>query len=296
MKFIYLFLLAFLLPHLSYSAYISDFSPISHWTCDETSGVRYDSNTTNANDLTDNNTVLYDTGLKGNACDFERDNSESLTRNSPTNMPTGSTTWTMNLWHKAESIPGNDDVWALFGWGAESTKAQALMSHLNLSNTRYFDVDLYGARQYIPWVPSTGTWYMLTIKHDPPTFTYYVDGVSLGTDTDTINLNPSEISVGRNMIGTANTQSSDGLIDEISVFPTALTGTDITTLYNSGVPLSYVSTTSTSSPTSTTSSSSIGISADLEQSLILGALSMFGFFLFFIIAVVAYGTIWTIRH
>lgn len=50
---------------------------IAYWSCEETSGVRYDE-TANDNDLTDNNSVLYGTGIIGNACDFERGTSEYL--------------------------------------------------------------------------------------------------------------------------------------------------------------------------------------------------------------------------
>ena len=41
---------------------------VSYWALDETSGTRYDSH--GSNDLTDNNTVGYTTGVQGNAADF----------------------------------------------------------------------------------------------------------------------------------------------------------------------------------------------------------------------------------
>jgi hypothetical protein len=53
---------------------------VSYWKLDEESGTRYDSvNYPSGNNLSDNNTVGYDTGINGNAASFVAGNNETLT-------------------------------------------------------------------------------------------------------------------------------------------------------------------------------------------------------------------------
>jgi hypothetical protein len=118
-----IFLLLFLLlPLQSHSAVITDYSPISHWSLDETSGVRYDSSTT-SNDLSDNNTVLYATGKLDNAGDFELSNSEwlSITDASQTSLEP-STAFSVSGWYKFESIlPNTNDQMEMFSKVAQGS-------------------------------------------------------------------------------------------------------------------------------------------------------------------------------
>ena len=53
---------------------ISDLDHYSHYNLDEESGVRYDSSTSSAHDLSDINTVGYTTGVLGNAASFNGTN------------------------------------------------------------------------------------------------------------------------------------------------------------------------------------------------------------------------------
>lgn len=66
---------------------------------DETSGVRYDESS-NGYDLTDNNTVGYDTGVASNAAFLQSANTEYLSYTTPTGVPTGSAARTYCAWYK----------------------------------------------------------------------------------------------------------------------------------------------------------------------------------------------------
>lgn len=54
---------------------------VAWWSLDETSGTRVNAHNPGTYDLTDNNTVGYDTGVVGNAASFVGANSEFLSRN-----------------------------------------------------------------------------------------------------------------------------------------------------------------------------------------------------------------------
>jgi len=246
---------------------LSDYNPISHWLCDETSGVRYDSNTTNTNDLTDNNTVLYAASLKNNACDFETTNSESLsiTDASHTSLDF-STTFSVSAWIRLES----DTSGAIISKEADTNASTRGYMFAYSGNDLYALVgngsgsfDYYETTANI--IPSTNgsTWYHVVLTTDvgnpsASTFKFYVDGVDkgsgtavLGNNITTINNNGIDFNIGSKNTGTQS--NFDGLIDEVSVFSTVLSQSEVIALYNSGTPLDYTST-GTSTATSTASS------------------------------------------
>lgn len=72
---------------------------VSYWSLDEESGTRVDS--VGSADLTDNNTVLYDTGVNGNAASFVGINAEELTLDDTDSVQPGSSGMTWAFWLKA---------------------------------------------------------------------------------------------------------------------------------------------------------------------------------------------------
>jgi len=244
-------LIAVLLPKLSLAVSIEDFNPVSHWTCNEASGTRFDSNTVTAYNLTDNNTVSSATGLLDNACDFESTNNEYLSKNTVTLFPLTTDQRTVSAWINMESLPGTDDLRAIVGYGKAVTNQEFTFALLNLSGTKYLDLDYYGGRKYVTWSFDTATWYHVAITYSNPLITYYVNGSSIGTQTfASMDTTDDVFYIAR---GIGGNFYFDGLMDEITIFDYALSSTEITTLYNSGIPLDYdsVSPTPTSTATST---------------------------------------------
>jgi len=278
------------LPNLSSAAYISDYTPTSHWSCDETSGVRYDSNTTNSNDLTDNNTVSYAAGLLSNACDFESSNSEylSITDASQQNLDYNSS-FTISVWLKPESLPSNDVAMGLFDKYVVDSAGYIAY----LENYSGYFTDIGYSNGSINWRRhtyslSSGNWYhyvFVIVPSATGTDTkVYVNGTAQsqsytsGTQTSISNGN-ADFKIGHSPAkhNAASVVFYDGLMDEISLFPTALSSGDVTTLYNSGTPLAYSS--GGDPPATSTASSTTSV---LDDSDILFMLAVIIFFLAFI--------------
>jgi len=286
----YLFLLL-LLPNLSLATSISDFNPISHWTCDEVSGVRYDSVTANSNDLTDNNTVGYAAGLLSNACDFERDTSEylSITDGSQTSLDHADDDYSVSFWIKYESLPpSQDNAYIIYDKmeNASGRKGYALQLQMYPTNTyNYFA--LYGNADN-NWdsgavSPVIGTWYHVVVTVSLGTTVFYINGSTI-TQTDFATSNQiadsgADFKIGQKTYQTLASQeyTFDGLIDEFTMFGQVLTSGEVTTLYNSGTPLPYESTGTTS-----TSSSATSTSSTLEDDNIVFMLGIIVFFLAFL--------------
>jgi len=245
-----------LLPTFAHSAGVSDFSPVSHWTCDETSGVRYDS-TTNNNDLTDNNTVLYQAGLLGNACDFESTNAEYLSITDAAQTGLEPSNYTISLWALVESYVG----YGLFT--KEQTAVSGDMSYslaYDASSPYYFrtKTQISGTNRQVSTteVISPSSWKHFVATYDGTMLRTYVNGVPNASSSypGSVTYGSTNIHVGYWGYGGLY---YDGLIDEISFFNTALSDADISTLYNSGTPLPYDAPPDPPAPTATTSSSTV---------------------------------------
>jgi len=292
-----LLILSIFLPLSTYGAGISDFSPVSHWDCDETSGVRYDANLTNTNDLTDNNTVLYQAGSLSNACDFERSNSEylSITDGNQLGLDV-STNATFSFWINIETLPSTGQIYPMVSKiGTANNESYSLYLY-NDSGTH--KIAMIGAGDGIyggpgtywltNWTPTVATWYHIAFTYDASIdkTTWYINGSSYASSTTAYTENLFYNGASPFQIGADvgwNNAYFDGLIDEISVFSATLTASEISTLYNSGTPLPYTDTTplaSTSTATSTVNMSDTNF-----------MLAVIIFFLMFIFLGLAFSTV-----
>ena len=265
-------LLILLLSPLNFAfatAGIQDFAPVSHWDCDETSGVRYDANLTNTNDLTDNNTVLYSSSLRSNACDFERSNSEylSITDASQAGLDVGSNA-SFSFWINLESLPSSGQIYTILSKITTVNNESYVLYFTNSAGT--YQLGLQGSEDgtyggagtywFTNWTPTSATWYHLvfTLEGTTDKTTWYVNGSQLVQSTTAYTVGSFYNGTSPFTIGADvgwNTGYFDGLIDEVSVFPSVLTADNVTTLYNNGTPLNYEH--STTTPTATTSLSEI---------------------------------------
>lgn len=75
----------------------------------------------------------------------------------------------------------------------------------------------------------SGQWGHVVISSDGTTMSYYFNGVLKGTDP---NVDPQNMT----LIGGRATFYHDSLLDEVALFNSALSGSDVTAIYNSGVP------------------------------------------------------------
>jgi len=167
--FLLLLLISSLLPSITLAISISDLNPISHWTCDEVSGTRFDSDITNSNDLTDNNTVLSATGLLNNACDFESTNNEFLTITDANqlNLDLTSSGYSISFWLNPESLGTGYTLLNKFTSGPAGYRIFTDSS--NRLNTYWWNTsgDETGIRANSDSFSGTGTWVHFVISVDP---------------------------------------------------------------------------------------------------------------------------------
>lgn len=258
-----------LVPLTGNATIVSD-DVISWWDCEETSGVRYDSNTTNSNDLTDNNTVGYSTGIVGNGCDFEKDNSESLSISDANQSGLDITgDHTISVWVKPETACPNFDMPILGKYaGSGDQRGYLIGCDPNSINLYHSSLGTDPSTQFAFITNTLGvaTWHHIVYTYTAgasEVITLYEDAISIGSDdtyAQSIFNNSAAFYIGYN--ADVSQTYFDGLIDEIVIFDRVLTTDEIDDLYNAGSGVTYddlftTSTTSTSTATTTTSTTDV---------------------------------------
>lgn len=238
-------------------------SMVSWWELNETSGTRNDSHGTNH--LTDNNTVLYATGVQGNGADFEDANSEYL------NIADGSQSGldltgdrSFSLWVKPETTPtGGAGMAFFYKWAA--SQQQYGMIYVDVAGTkkiRFIGYQTCGGSNinydFTTGALSTSAMTHVVLRFDAVghasgdgTAELWINGVSQGTVTS------ASFTGGQNCTGTFSLSSLgsgiqwywDGIMDEVGVWSKWLSDAEISELYNSGAGLTYAGTAGTVSVT-----------------------------------------------
>jgi hypothetical protein len=224
---------------------------ISYWSLEEESGARIDAH--GSNDLADNNTVLFTTGVVGNCADFELDTSEyllSADRWDTMGFPVGHNALSIALWVRMEAKPGSDatpfsaynttdsDRVCQIRWDQGTDRFEfQVSSDGGTVNDANVSAATFGA-------PSTATWYYINCYHNPDTNLIGIQVNNGGWDTaalvggihDPINA-ATKLTLGR------RTEAAgfywDGEIDETGIWGGLLSPTEWTHLYNGGNGRAY---------------------------------------------------------
>jgi len=225
---------------------VSELNPVSHWTCDETSGVRYDSEATTSNDLADINTVGSAVGLLGNACDFESSSSEYLAITDASQIglePSGS--FSISTWIKQESLPSANTLRAIIGKTQLNNSSSWSLNVYNNAGTQSVDFDARKsssepAELLAPGAPSVSTWYNIVARFVSASYMQIWVNNTLVGSMSTVRTNPANNSMDVRL-GATNAPGNyfDGLIDETTFFNYAISTATISLIYNSGIPLPY---------------------------------------------------------
>lgn len=255
------------------------------WSCDEESGTRADSGQY-SNDLTDNNTVLYNTGKVSNACDIETSNSEylSITDASQTGLDL-STQASIVFWFNPEADTSADMFIAK--WSETGNYRSYAIGVNPGSNLLYWYSDDNGSAPGYSTSDSVtinaSTWYHIAVTYDAGTVKFYVDGAqTAGGDKSVTNtsLYNGGAAFGVNYINLA-AGSLDGLIDELVVTDTVLSLTEIQELYASGNGIGYADYFGTGTgTTSTTTESTSTVNVDELKWVVELYLALFMFLIF----------------
>jgi hypothetical protein len=226
---------------------------VSYWKMDEASGNRADSH--GSNTLVDNDTVGSDTGKIGTyAANFVATNTEwlEIADASQTGLDFNGSSFSFSLWVYHTSQPASGDEHLYFSKWHASTPAYFCSYHNNGGVPR-FQLQCYDTgtpTENIAFLSpnqtlSNNTWYHIVVTFDPAstgTATFYVNGVSIGSDDNASWSGTMNNSAGGFAIGALTGGGSrymDGRIDEVGVWNRVLTADEVTSLYNSGNGLAY---------------------------------------------------------
>jgi hypothetical protein len=201
----------------------------------ETSGTRYDY-TANHHNLTDYNTVGYDTGIIGNAASLELDNSEALYLSS-SDFNTGDNYYYFGAWVKLSTASGNHTVAAK--WGSDTTN-QSWLLIVELGVPTIYLRDPANANTittYSSTTLSTGAWYYLEWWYDPESNLVYLN-VNNGTPASISLSGGSQTTTNEFSLGAHSAHAIDlydGLIDSALIYKGFVpSSNERDFLYNSG--------------------------------------------------------------
>lgn len=206
---------------------------VSYWKLDEQSGNRADS--IGSNTLTDNNTVLYDTGKVGNAADFEATNSEylSITDASQSGLNFTGTEVFLSAWIKPESLvtagivnkslnTGNQRSYALY-----STVTTGIVQFLVSSDGSATSNSVSTSAL------SNGVWTHTSGTYDGSFTKIYFNAVNEDSDAFTSAIYDSTADVRVGCLNDALYQ--DGLIDEVIIAQRYFRPEEIKAVYLKGL-------------------------------------------------------------
>ena len=225
---------------------------VSCWELDESStGVgavtRVDANTTNSNDLTDNNTTASAAGKISNGADFESTNSEYLNITDANQVGldiTGDLSFA--TWVYLESDFSANGGAMMYKWGSGSASYGLVYTDISTVNKIRFQGYVDGSNNIpLDWTYTlnTATWYHIVFRLDVighasgnGTGELFINGTSQGTVTNTslTSLFNGTGAFSLSSLGSGVQWYWDGLEDISEIYNRLLTNAEITALYNSG--------------------------------------------------------------
>lgn len=217
---------------------------ISYWRMNEPSGVRYDAYGTN--NLADNASVLYGTGIQGSAADFEVGNSEFLNIADNATLSFGDEDFTIAGWFNIESIGA--DRWMISKDDAGDSEREYLLGYQHASTRFAFAVsgngtDITVELADVLGAPNVATWYFIVAWHDATANTINIQvnngTADSGAHTTGCNDNVTQFVIGGRTNSGAIASPFDGLIDEVGMWNRVLTADEKTELYNAGNGTTY---------------------------------------------------------
>jgi len=256
-KFIKIFLLlCFLVPGISLASSVSeDLSTdlAGYWTLDETSGDAMDSSPNNANfEQGGIGNVNYVPGILNNAGEFLNTypNADNLFLQSGTFADMTAFTW--SFWvHSSYSSGTSGTDSGIVSLGNWSTEGQLqVMIRESTSDNGILHVSAYNPTDPDEALSNNdqlfdGQWHHIVITYDVTDLEIeiYIDGVIDHTESytylPTVTYSSDNTYMGSWLIGSNYRGMIDGLIDEVGFWSYKLSPSEVTLLWNSGVPLPY---------------------------------------------------------
>lgn len=191
---------------------------VACWDFDEESGTRYDS--VSDNDLTENNTVGYVSGVIGNAAKILSANSESMYRDDNDALSLDNRNWTLSFWVYIDT-DGSSYYLGKYG--------PIAYLYINTDYQIYYGV----TAQTVSVAGSIDAWHLITTTYDQDVLTLYVDTTSSTLDFETaITADSGALYFGKRRSSDSTTH--DVYFDVTAKWDRVLTSDEIAELYNSG--------------------------------------------------------------
>lgn len=231
----------------SYSSSTLMIDLVGHWKLNEETGTRYDSHWDN--DLTETNSVGFDTGKLGNAASFVSSANEYLSINDNEHLNLDGQSFTISCWVKFDALTNTDaEDWVGFlGKGNDFGLNQFTLSlayRPTLQRIQFGFADNAGnsssATANTFGVISTGVWYFVLATYNASNQAVSIsvnDVENTATSPYVIFDNEYPFNIGRMM---ANRYNFSGKVDSVSLWKRVLTTAEKTQMYNSGVGWDYV--------------------------------------------------------
>jgi hypothetical protein len=191
------------------------------------------------------NGVTYSPSYSG-ILQFNSSSSQYVSFTSTTNIPTGSSPYTLNAWFN----PSSNGALGIIGWGNWGSGNQ--VNALRLGNNLFINY-WWGNDLAVPYSYNVGQWYNICVTFDGTYRTMYANGVQIGQDTPGT---PNVGSASNMQVGTTNgSEYFNGSLPIVEVYPRALTSGEVLSNYNTTYPRFIDPTptpTQTGTPTNTT--------------------------------------------
>jgi hypothetical protein len=258
---------------LTGSAEISTTTLEAYYTFDEESGVRYDS-TDNSLDLTDNNTVGYETGVISNSALFTYSNSEYFS-STDSGLDFGGD-FSYSFWAKTNVIAPSSNRDILVGKSLNNNgRWSNTINNTGLLVVQYYDNS--GNRTYFTTdsavFPDNTGYHHIAVSvdvSDTSTCIVYVDGEQVAcsfgqTSATSRGQHGDDTTIGAWDGG--GSEYWDGSLDEFALFSSAISTTTLVELYNDGDGCTFTanafdcgSETATTSTTTSTTTTTVDFS------------------------------------
>lgn len=217
----------------------------AYYKLDESSGNAADA-TGNGYTLTNNGTTTYTTGKINNGGDFGASNSTksfSIDSATPLGLTTTdiSTAFSVACWmNQTTSVATVYPLTILCKNGSSRNTFGLVMNNTSIE----FFVHDGSYNQYSTGSTcSNGTWFHYAVTYDGTNFKCYVNGSLVLTQTRAMSTFVDAATGGFGLGAFRSNSSSSaywsGLIDEVGVWKSTLSGSDISSLYNGGTGIQY---------------------------------------------------------
>jgi hypothetical protein len=152
-------------------------------------------------------------------------------------LPSGASAWSQEAWIQTATLPGNGVAYAICGWGTDNAGQRAYLLLQGTADAAHAEIVLTtldaGTAITSSAQIAANASYHLVATYDGATTTLYINAVSAGTGSGTLNLVATFAGIAR--LTTDNLHANHLLIQHVAFYSTALSGAKVTTHYNAGV-------------------------------------------------------------